>query len=86
MIALIELAYLAYWLATFSTSLNDGNVYRQRLTLTAAMIMFLVCVGHYASKELGAVLCGWAIAAEVWCFVCNFLDLDERLFSRKAKL
>lgn len=85
MIAMIEMAYLYYWWATFMKSMVDGATYRQRVLVTAAMVVFLLCVGHYASKELGAVLCGWAIVAEVWCLVRNFSDLDERLIPRKAR-
>ena len=85
MIFVIEMCYLYYWFKTFTPSSLDGKVYRQRLVVTAVMIAFLLGVGHYASKELGAVLVGWAIASELFCFVCNFLDLDERLFGRARR-
>jgi hypothetical protein len=84
MIAVIEMAYLCYWCRTFFSSMEDARQYRQRLATTAAMIVFLLAVGHYASKQLGAVLCGWAVACEVACAIGNFLELDERLFPRKA--
>jgi len=83
MIALIEIAYLYYWWTTFSTS-NDGATYRQRVKVTAAMIVFLILAGHSASKDLFAVLSGWAVAIEVVCFVLAFLDYDERLFPRRT--
>jgi hypothetical protein len=48
------------------------------------MIVFLIVAGHSASKDLFAVLAGWAVAVEVVCFVLAFLDYDERLFPRRA--
>jgi hypothetical protein len=84
MIALIEIAFLYYWCNTFSTSANDGATYRQRVKVTAAMIVFLILAGHSASKDLFAVLSGWAVAIEVVCFVLAFLDYDERLFPRRT--
>lgn len=85
MITLIEMAYLYYWWATFTKSMEDAKTYRQRLVVSAAMVGFLLVVGHYASKELGAVLCGWALTVEIASFVLAVLDLDERLFPRKAR-
>jgi hypothetical protein len=84
MIALIEVAYLVYWFRTFFSSMDNAELYWQRLKVTAGMVGFLLVVGHYTSRELGAVLCGWAIASEVACAIGNFLDLDERLFPRRA--
>jgi hypothetical protein len=84
MITLVEIAYLIYWSRTFFSSMNNAQLYWQRLKVTAGMIGFLLLVGHYTSRELCAVLCGWAIASEVACATCNFLDLDERLFPRRT--
>ena len=85
MITLFEMAYLYYWWATFTKSIEDAKTYRQRLVVSAVMVGFLLVVGHYASKELGAVLCGWALTVEIASFVLAVLDLDERLFPRKAR-
>jgi hypothetical protein len=84
MTALIEIAYLYYWWTTFSTSSTDGATYRQRAWVTAAMIVFLIVAGHSASKDLFAVLAGWAVAVEVVCFVLAFMDMDDRLFPREV--
>jgi small neutral amino acid transporter SnatA (MarC family) len=82
MITLIQFAYLIYWWNTFMPAADSGEVYRQRLCVTAAMLVFLLVVGEYASKQFGSMLCGTAIAAEITCFVLAALDLDERLFPR----
>ena len=82
MIALIQFAYLYYWWTTFMPAADSSEVYRQRLCVTAAMIVFLLMVGEYASRQCGSMLCGAAIAAEITCFVLAALDLDERLFPR----
>lgn len=84
MMAVIEMGYLYYWCRTFFSSMDDGRLYRQRLAITAGMIALMLWAGHSESRELFAVLCGWAIVSEVTCAVCNVLDLDDRLFSRKA--
>lgn len=84
MTTLVELCYVAYWLKTFYPCMEEARVYRQRLIVTAAMIAFLAVAGHLASKELGAVLSGWALATELACAVLNVLNLDDRLFPRKA--
>jgi hypothetical protein len=48
------------------------------------MIVFLIVAGHSASKDLFAVLAGWAVAVEVVCFVLAFMDMDDRLFPREV--
>ena len=83
MVELVEVVYLVYWARSFFASMDDAKLYRQRLAVTAAMVLFLLYVGHYASKELGAVLCGWAIAVEIVCAVGAVMDLDARLFERQ---
>jgi hypothetical protein len=85
MTTLVELCYVAYWLRTFYPCMEEARVYRQRLMVTAAMIGFLAVAGHLASKEFGAVLSGWALATELACAVLNVLNLDDRLFPRKAR-
>jgi hypothetical protein len=48
------------------------------------MIAVLSVAGHLSSKELGAVVSGWAIAIELASVVLNILNLDDRLFRREA--
>jgi hypothetical protein len=84
MIEIVELAYLVYWCRNFFPAMENAQLYWQRLKVTAGMIGFLLLVGHYASRELGAVLCGWAIACEVACAIGNVLEMDDRLFPRRA--
>jgi uncharacterized membrane protein len=83
MTALIELAYVVYWFRTFYPALESAEVYKQRLWVTAGMIAVLSVAGHLSSKELGAVVSGWAIAIELASVVLNVMNLDDRLFPRK---
>lgn len=84
MIGIVELCYVAYWLKSFYPCMEDARVYRQRLIVTAGMIAFLSVANHLSSKELGAVVSGWAIAMELASVVLAVLNLDDRLFPRKA--
>jgi uncharacterized membrane protein len=84
MTALIELAYVVYWFRTFYPALESAEVYKQRLWVTAGMLAVLSVAGHLSSKELGAVVSGWAIAIELASVVLNILNLDDRLFRREA--
>ncbi len=84
MIELVELAYVAYWLRTFYPALESAEVYKQRLWVTAGMLAALSMASHLSSKELGAVVSGWAIAIELASVVLNVLNLDDRLFPRRA--
>jgi hypothetical protein len=83
MTALIELAYVVYWFRTFYPALESAEVYKQRLWVTAGMIGLLAVANHLSSKELGAVVSGWAIAIELASATLNVLNLDDRLFPRK---
>jgi len=83
MIAIVELGYVIYWLKTFYPSLENAEVYKQRLWVTAGMLAVLSVAGHLSSKELGAVVSGWAIAIELASVVLNVMNLDDRLFPRK---
>lgn len=80
MITLIQFAYLYYWFVTFMPSADDPTVYRQRLCVTAAMLVVMSLAGE--SRQFGSIICGTAIAVEITCFVLAALDLDERLFPR----
>lgn len=80
MTTLIELAYLWYYCWTFFTSCDDGRVYRRRMCATFAMLWFLCMVGHTESRELAPGLAGAAVAFELFFFVVNFLDYDDRIF------
>lgn len=84
MIALIELAYVIYWLRSFYPCMESAEVYKQRLWITAGMIGLLSVAGHLSSNELGSVVSGWAIAMELASVVLAVLNLDDRLFPRKA--
>lgn len=84
MIALVELAYVIYWCRTFYPCMEDARVYKRRLWVTAGMIGLLSVAGHLSSNELGAVVSGWAIAMELASVVLAVLNLDDRLFPRKA--
>ena len=84
MIAIVELCYVAYWLKTFYPCMMDAAVYKQRLWITAGMIGLLSVAGHLSSNELGAVVSGWAIAMELASVVLAVLNLDDRLFPRRA--
>lgn len=84
MTALIELAYVVYWFRTFYPALESAEVYKRRLWVTAGMIAVLSVAGHLSSKELGAVVSGWAIAIELASVVLNVMNLDDRLFPRKV--
>lgn len=84
MISLIELAFLTYWCRTFNGSSYDATMYRQRVKLTAAMVVFMLVSGEVVARSLFAVLSGWAVTIEVGCFVMAVLDMDERLFPRRV--
>ena len=84
MTALVEFLFLVHWCRTFNASSYSGAVYRQRVLVTTAMIVFMLVTGEAVGRSLFAVLSGWAVTIEVACFVLAVLDYDERLFPRKG--